>query len=146
MERVSTARPDAAAEAREFVLSPEQDFDLELAYSAYDDGGYNAVQVGFNWSPRDFVRVFPWRERYVDKLVPIADSDAHGDLKKWSPQLDHTRHLYIARGPTYADFLEAARHGRVVYGVEGVPSSVSYYGSAAAVNFVKQRVDEWKWW
>ena len=133
---------------------PEQDFELELAYSAYDDGvynrgGYNAVQVGFNWSPRDFVRVFPWRERYVGKLVPVADADAHGDLKKWSPQLDHTRHLYIAHGPTYADFLEACRHRRVVCvvsGVEGVPSGVSYYGSPAAVNYVKQRVDDWKWW
>lgn len=133
---------------------PEQDFELELAYSAYDDGvfnrgGYNAVQVGFNWSPRDFVRVFPWRERYVDKLVPVADADAHGDLKKWSPQLDHTRHLFIARGPTYAHFLEAARNRRVVcvvYGVEGVASGVSYYGPAAAVNYVKQRVDNWKWW
>jgi prenyltransferase beta subunit len=133
---------------------PEQDFELEVAYNAYDDGvyncgGYDAVQVGFNWSPRDFVRVFPWRERYVDKLVPVADADAHGDLKKWSPQLDHTRHLYIAGGSTYADFLEAARLRRVVcavYGVEGVPSGVSYYGPPAAVIYVKQRVDEWKWW
>jgi prenyltransferase beta subunit len=133
---------------------PEQDYELEFAYSAYDDGvygrgGYNAVQVGFNWSPRDFVRVFPWRERYVDKLVPVADADSHGDLKKWSSQLDHTRHLYIASGSTCADYLEAARNGRVVcvvYGVEGVPSGVSYYGPPAAVDFVKRRVDEWKWW
>jgi hypothetical protein len=133
---------------------PEQDYELEFAYSAYDDGvygrgGYNAVQVGFNWSPRDFVRVFPWRERYIDKLVPVADADSHGDLKKWSPQLDHTRHLYIASGPGYADYLEAARNGRVVcvvYGVEGVPSGVSYYGPPTAVDYVKRRVEEWKWW
>jgi prenyltransferase beta subunit len=133
---------------------PEQDFEYEFALSAYDDGlygraGYNAIQVGFNWSPRDFVRVFPWRERYTDKLPTIADADSHGDLKKWSPQLDHTRHLYVARSGSYADFQEAAKNGRVVCvvtGVEGVASGVSYYGRPEAVEFVKARVHEWKWW
>lgn len=133
---------------------PEQDFEYEFALSSYDDGvygrsGYNAIQVGFNWSPRDFVRVFPWRERYTDKLTVIADADSHGDLKKWSAQLDHTRHLYIAQGGSYADFQDAARNGRVVCvvtGVEGVESGVSYYGRPKAVQFVKERVSDWKWW
>jgi hypothetical protein len=132
---------------------PEQDFEMEYAYSAYDDGvygrnGYNAVQAGFNWSPRDFVRVFPWRERYVDKLPAVADADAHGDLQKWSPQLDHTRHVYIARGPGYDQFLEASRNGRVVCVIaepEGVASGFTYYGHAAAVHYVKKHIDEWKW-
>ena len=80
------------------LFYPEQDFEMEFAYSAYDEGlrrqhGYNAMLAGFNWSPRDFVRVFPWRERYVDKLTPIADADSHGDLKKWSPQLDHNANV-----------------------------------------------------
>lgn len=133
---------------------PEQDFELEYAYSAYDDGlygrgGYNAIQVGFNWSPRDFVRVFPWRERYTDKLPPVADADAHGDLAKWSPQLDHTRHLYISKSASYSDFQDAARNGRVVcvvVGVENVAPRITYYGVPEAVHFVKARVAEWKWW
>jgi len=132
---------------------PEQDFEMEYAYSAYDDGlygrhGYNAVQAGFNWSPRDFVRVFPWRERYVDKLPPIADADAHGDLQKWSPQLDHTRHLYIARGPGYDQFFEASKNGRVVCVIakpEGVASGFTFYGHPAAVDHVKNHTDEWRW-
>jgi prenyltransferase beta subunit len=136
------------------LFYPEQDFEMEYAYSAYDDGlagqpSYNAVLAGFNWSPRDFVRVFPWRERYVDKLTPIADADAHGDLKTWSPQLDHTRHLFIAQGPTYADFLEAAANGRVVcviYGAEGTDSVATYYGPPPAVDYVKQHIAQWKWW
>src|SRR5262249_3011071 len=100
-------------------------------------------------SPRDFVRVFPWRERYVDKLTPIADVDAHGDLKKWSPQLDHTRMLFIARGPTYADFREAAAARRVVCVVadpEGVASGASYYGPPAAVWYVRTQMNQWRWW
>ncbi len=133
---------------------PEQDFEMEYAYSAYDAGvagqhGYNAVQVGFNWSPRDFVRVFPWRERYTDKLPPVADADAHGDLKKWSPQLDHVRHLYLAREPGYAGFLAAARRGHVVCVIaepEGVSSGVSLYGSPAVVRYVRERIDQWRWW
>jgi hypothetical protein len=133
---------------------PEQDFELEYALISYGDDrsgtkGYNAVLCGFNWPPRDFVRVFPWRERYVDRLVPIADVDAHGDLAKWSDQLDATRTLFIARGPTYADFQEAAAAGRVVTVIaepEGVPSGASYYGPPAAVEYVRKRRVEWQWW
>jgi prenyltransferase beta subunit len=136
------------------LFYPEQDFEMEFAYSAYDEGmlkqrGYNAMLTGFNWSPRDFVRVFPWRERYVDKLTPIADADSHGDLKKWSPQLDHTRMLFLAKAPTYADFQDAAADGRVVcviHDSEGVKSRVTYYGRQPAVNYVERRVEEWKWW
>jgi prenyltransferase beta subunit len=133
---------------------PEQDFELEYALISYGDDrsgatGYNAVLCGFNWPPRDFVRVFPWRERYVDRLVPIADIDAHGDLAKWSDQLDATRTLFLARGPTYADFQEAAAAGRVVTVIaqpEGVPSGASYYGPPAAVDYVRRRRAEWQWW
>jgi hypothetical protein len=134
------------------ICYPEQDFEMELAYTAYDSSRtdtYNAVLVGFNWSPRDFVRVFPWRERFVDQLIPVADADAHGDLQKWSPQLDHTRHLFVAHGPTYADFLDAARAGRVVCVIanpEGVASGVSYYGRPASVDYVRRQIDIWRWW
>lgn len=133
---------------------PEQDYDLESAYIRYGDDrlgqhGYNAVLAGFNWAPYDFVRVFPWRERYVDRLTPIADVDAHGDLAKWTSSLDHTRTLFIAKGPSYADFQEAAAAGRVVTVVakaEGVPSGASYYGPVVAVDYVRQRSEQWRWW
>lgn len=128
---------------------PEQDFELEHAYRAYDQPGYDAILAGFNWAPRDFVRVFPWRERYVDRLTPIADADAHGDLAKWSDQLDHTRMLFIARGPTYADFREAAAQGRVVCVIAsppGVSSGFTCYGPPAATEFIRRHVAEWRWW
>lgn len=136
---------------------PEQDFEMEYAYLAYDSGlpagggkgGYNAVLCGFNWPPKDFVRVFPWHERYTERLTTIADVDAHGDLSKWSEYMDTVRTLFIAKGPKYADFQEAAAAGRVVTVIaqpEGVPSGASYYGPAAAVEYVKQRRAEWQWW
>lgn len=136
------------------LVYPEQDYEQQYAYSSYGtdrsgERGYNAVLVGFNWPPYDFVRVFPWREKYVDRLVPIADVDAHGDYKKWSNQLDFTRTLFIARGPTYADFQEAAQAGRVVTviaKVEGVPSGATYYGPQEAVDYVRRHLNEWKWW
>lgn len=131
------------------ICYPEQDFELEHAYVAYDEPGYNAVLAGFNWAPRDFIRVFPWRERYVTRLTPIADADAHGDLAKWSPQLDHCRMLFVARGPTYADYLEAAAAGRVVCVIvepAGVPSGYSCYGPTPAVHFVRERLADWRWW
>lgn len=133
---------------------PEQDFELEYAYISYDSardgkGGYNAVLCGFNWPPKDFVRVFPWHERYTDRLTTIADVDAHGDLKKWSEQMDTVRTLFVAKGPKYADFQEAAAAGRVVTVIakpEGVASGATYYGPAAAVQYVKDRRAEWQWW
>jgi hypothetical protein len=115
----------------------------------YGRTGYNAMLAGSNWEPRDFVRVFPWRERYVDQLALIAEVDAHGERAKWSPQLDRTRSLFSARGPTYADFLEAAAARRVVCVIPnpaGVPSGFTCYGSPAAVDYVRQRVNEWRWW
>ncbi|NNE91887.1 MAG: hypothetical protein HKN23_09595 [Verrucomicrobiales bacterium] len=133
---------------------PEQDFEMEHAFRTYDAGlsggpGYHAILTGFNWAPRDFVRVFPWRERYVDRLTPTADVDAHGDLEKWSPQLDHCRNLFIAKGPSYEDFLEAASNGRVVCviripGKNGPPATL--YGPENARQFAMERMEEWKWW
>lgn len=136
------------------LVYPEQDYEQEYAYLAYGNDrsgerGYNAVLAGFNWPPYDFVRVFPWRERYVDRLTPIADVDAHGDLAKWSNQLDFTRTLFIARGPNYADFQEAAKAGRVVTVIakaEGVPSGATYYGPAPAVDYLRRHIADWKWW
>jgi prenyltransferase beta subunit len=131
---------------------PEQDFEMEYAYGSYDGGtgmGYDAVLAGFNWAPRDFVRVFPWRERDTARLIPVADVDAHGDLKKWSKHLDATRTLFFAKGPTFADFREAAAAGRVVTVIaepEGVASGASYYGPPAAVAYARARRAEWQWW
>lgn len=134
------------------IIYPEQDFEMELAYLSYDSreesgSGYNAMLAGFNWSPSDFIRVFPWRERYVDKLPVIADVDAHGDLLKWSSQLDFTRNLFLANGPTYADFQEAAAAGRVVCVIPGRDGeTTAYYGPVEAVQTVIRHLEEWKWW
>ena len=133
---------------------PEQDYDLDFALAGYGDDrsgatGYNAVLVGFVWKPHDFVRVFPWRERFVDRLTPIADADAHGDLAAWTDRLDFARTLFIAAGPTYRDFLSAAAAGRVVTVIArpvGVPGGATYYGPAPAVDYVRRRADEWRWW
>ena len=126
------------------LIYPEQDFEMEFAYESYDTS-YNAMLVGFNWAPSDFVRVFPWRERYIDRLVLIADADAHGDLAKWSPQLDHTRNLYLADSPSYANFQKAAAAGRVVCVIaprDDEPAAL--YGQANAVTYAKKRIADWR--
>ncbi len=128
------------------LVYPEQDFEMEFAYQAYGDT-YNAFLAGFNWAPSDFVRVFPWRERYADKLPPIADADAHGNLAKWSAQLDHTRNLYLAAEPSYEAFQDAAKNGRLICVIRGREGEASaYYGPANAVLYAKERIDGWKWW
>jgi len=131
------------------LMYPEQDFEMEHSHDVYDQAGYNAMLAGFNWEPRDFMRVFPWRERFLDMFPVISDADAHGDLAKWSPQLDHTRMLFIAHGPTYRDFLDAVRDRRMVCVIAqpaGVAKGFTCYGSPAAVEYVTPRVSEWQWW
>jgi hypothetical protein len=140
-----------AADAAGRVPGPWLDYRERVGYGDDPGGaeGYNAVLVGFAWQPHDFVRVFPWRERFVDRLTPIADADAHGDLAAWTHRLDVARTLFIASGPTYRDFLSAAAAGRVVTVIArpvGVPSGATYYGPAPAVDYVRRRVDDWRWW
>lgn len=125
---------------------PEQDFEMDLAFDAYDRS-YNAFLAGFNWAPSDFVRVFPWRERFVGRLAPVADADAHGDLEKWSEHLDFTRNLYLAKDPSYDNFLDAALNHRLVCVIAPRDGeNAAFYGSKPAVDFVKARIDEWRWW
>ncbi|MFT5466197.1 MAG: prenyltransferase beta subunit [Verrucomicrobiales bacterium] len=125
---------------------PEQDFEMDLAFDAYDRS-YNAFLAGFNWAPSDFVRVFPWRERFVGRFAAIADADAHGDLEKWSEHLDFTRNLYLAEDSSYTSFLDAARNGRLVCVIAPRDGeAAAFYGSEPAVEFVKARIDEWRWW
>ena len=119
---------------------------MDLAFDAYDRN-YNAFLAGFNWTPSDFVRVFPWRERFIGQLAPIADADAHGDLEKWSEHLDFTRNLYLARDPSYEGFIDAASSSRLVCVIAPRDGEdVAFYGARPAVDFVKARIDQWRWW
>lgn len=128
------------------LVYPEQDFEMDIAFDIYENG-YNAFLAGFNWAPSDFVRVFPWRERYVQQLPAIADADSHGDLEKWSEHLDYTRNLYLAEDPSYASFLDAAKRGRLVCVIAPRDGkAVAYYGRRTAVEFVKARENVWRWW
>jgi hypothetical protein len=132
---------------------PELDYEMMNAYLVYDDGleggpGYNAVIGALGWPVWDWLRFFPYRERWIGKLPIVADGDAHGDLKKWSEPLERQRMLYIARRHDLANFLEACREGRTVCVIRGGAdkSELAFYGDPAAVDYVKRHQREWQWW
>ncbi len=135
------------------LFYPELDYEMMNAYRVYDDGldggaGYNAVIGALGWPVWDWIRFFPYRERWAGKLPIIVDGDAHGDLAKWGDRLDRQRLLYLAPRHDLKNFLEACRDGRTVCVIRGGEdkSELAFYGDPAAVEHVRRRRKEWQWW
>ena len=135
------------------LFYPEVDYEMTNAYMVYDDGlegpeGYNGVIGGLGWPVWDWIRFFPYRERWVGKHPILVDGDAHGDLAKWGERLERQRMLYLARGPELEHFLEACRAGRTVCVIRGGEdrSELAFYGDPAVVAYVQARRAEWQWW
>ncbi len=139
------------AEEMGTLFYPELDFTMMNAYMVYDEGldgkvGYNAVP-GAHFNNIDWVRHFPYKERWLGHLPMIADGDAHGDIVKWIPNLEMFRNVFIAKDYKFEDYVDASRNGRSVCVIK-MPESgeIRYYGSQEAVTYLKIHLEEWKWW
>jgi len=135
------------------LFYPELDYSMVNSYMVYDDGlegrpGFNAIIAALGWPAWDWVRHFPYRERWIGKLPAVADGDAHGDVAKWRDRLEKQRILYIAQRHDLRHFLDALRRGRSVCVIRdrSLSEGAVYYGSSAAVDYVKKHRDEWQWW
>lgn len=133
------------------LFYPELDYTMLNAYMVYDEGlqggtGYNAVPAA-HFGNIDWVRHFPYKERWIGILPMIADGDAHGNIVKWRPNLDSYRNVFIAKSCRYDDYLEASFNGRSVCVIR-MPETgeIRYYGAEYAVEYLKRHLDEWKWW
>ena len=133
------------------LFYPELDFTMMNAYMVYDEGldghtGYNAVPAA-HFNNIDWVRHFPYKERWLGQLPMIADGDAHGDIEKWKPNLEMFRNVFIAKSYKFKDYIDASLNGRTVCVIKMPESNeVRYYGSDEAVNYLKNHLNEWKWW
>jgi prenyltransferase beta subunit len=135
------------------LVYPEMDYSMVNAYMVYDDGldgqpGFSALIAGLGWPAWDWIRHFPYRERWVGKLPMMADGDAHGDLSAWRGRLEKQRILYLAEDHRLPAFAEACRQGRAVCVIrdETASTGIVYYGTSAAVRYLKRHEAEWKWW
>ena len=133
------------------LFYPELDYTRLNAYMVYDEGldghtGYNAVPAA-HFGNYDWVRHFPYKERWLGQLPMIADGDAHAGMKEWRPNLDAYRNVYIAKSYRYADYLDASMNGRSVCVIR-MPGTgkIRYYGSTEAIDYLEERIAEWKWW
>jgi len=133
------------------LFYPELDFTMMNAYMVYDDGldgqlGYNAVPAA-HFNNIDWVRHFPYKERWIGHLPMIADGDAHGDIEKWTPNLSMFRNVFIAKTYHFSDYIDASVNRRSVCVIRMPDSNeIRYYGSTEAVEYLKIHIDEWKWW
>src|SRR5665811_1943691 len=94
------------------LFYPELDYTMLNAYMVYDDGldghaGYNAVPAA-HFNNYDWVRHFPYKERWLGQLPMIADGDAHGNIHKWKHNLNSFRNVFIAKSYRYKVYLDAS--------------------------------------
>lgn len=133
------------------LFYPELDFTMMNAYMVYDDGlngnfGYNGVPAA-HFNNIDWVRHFPYKERWLGQLPMIADGDAHGGIEKWKPNLEIFRNVFIATSYHFEDYIDASLNGRSVCVIKMPDSNeVRYYGSDPAVEYLKSHLNKWKWW
>ncbi|GHB73127.1 hypothetical protein GCM10007390_29030 [Persicitalea jodogahamensis] len=132
------------------LFYPELDYTMTNAYQVYDDGldgqaGYNAIP-GAHFGNSDWMRHFPYKERWIGQLPIVADADAHGDINQWRKYLDEFRNVYIAEDYHYANYIDAAQNGRLVCVIRYESGEIRYYGAPAAVAYLKKHRSEWQWW
>lgn len=133
------------------LFYPELDYTMVNAYMVYDDGldgmpGYNAVPAA-HFGNIDWVRHFPYKERWEGVLPMIADGDAHGDIVKWASNLGLYRNVFIAEGSTYEDYLDASANGRSVCVIRMPDTNeLRYYGATSAIAYLKKHIAVWHWW
>ena len=133
------------------LFYPELDYTRLNAYLVYDEGldghtGYNAIPAA-HFGNYDWLRHFPYKERWLGQLPMIADGDAHAGMKEWRPNLEAYRNVFIARSYRYADYLDASLNRRSVCVIR-MPGTgeIRYYGSPEAIDYLEKRLSEWKWW
>lgn len=129
---------------------PELDYTRLNAYIVYDEGlnggvGYNAVPAA-HFGNYDWVRHFPYKERWLGQLPMIADGDAHGDIHEWKENLESYRNIFIAKDYTYASYIEASQNQRSVCVIKMPSGEIRYYGSQAAIAYLKNHKQDWQWW
>ncbi len=132
------------------LFYPELDYTMTNAYQVYDAGldgqaGYNAIP-GAHFGNSDWMRHFPYKERWIGQLPIVADADAHGDIEEWREHLNEFRNLYIARDYHYSHYIDAAKNGRLVCVIRYDSGEIRYYGAPAAVAYLKKHRPEWQWW
>lgn len=132
------------------LFYPELDYGIINAYMVYDEGldgqdGYNAVP-GAHFKHNDWVRHFPYKERWEGVLPIVADGDAHGDIVAWRSNLEEFRNVFIAKGYKLNDYVDASLNGRSVCVIHTPEGFTRYYGAKPAIAYLKKHIDEWKWW
>ncbi|SFD24482.1 prenyltransferase/squalene oxidase repeat-containing protein [Algibacter pectinivorans] len=136
--------------SKETLFYPELDYSMINAYQVYDEGldfgyGYNAVP-GAHFGNIDWVRHFPYKERWEGVLPIIADGDAHGNINKWQEHILQFRNIFIAKDYHFKSYIEASLNGRSVCVIRMPSGTLRYYGSKAAINYLKKHQSQWEWW
>ncbi|WP_197453811.1 prenyltransferase/squalene oxidase repeat-containing protein [Caulifigura coniformis] len=125
----------------------------ELVRLLLDDsierGGFAAIST-FHFGNPDFTNSEPFLKRYRGQLPFVGLQDAHGTEPWWfSDMTTGFRTLFLAREPTWEGWLESMKNQWVVAVRKDAVTNGAlrmHGGSDAAVEFVKAREADWRWW
>jgi len=127
------------------IIHLQNSYSPEFSMAVLDDSissgsGYDMISFDY--------RGEPWSERYWGVVPIIYSADAHLDLWKTRSKYDRERTLFIAPNGTWEGFRDAVEKNRVVRVriASRENPDPQLMGDPLAVDFVRDRVEEWCWW
>jgi len=112
-------------------------------------GGYAAIST-FHFGNPDFTNSEPFLQCYRGQIPFVALQDAHGSEPWWFADMTTGfRTLFLAREPSWQQWLEALRQNWVVaVRHDAVSGSKTWLhaGSPEVTEFVLQKARDWQWW
>jgi hypothetical protein len=112
-------------------------------------GGFAAIST-FHFGNPDFTNSESFLHRYRGRIPFVGLQDAHGDEPWWFADMTSGfRTLFLAHEPTWAGWLDALKHNRVVSVRHDAVSGFQTWmhgGSDEVVRFVNQHEPRWRWW
>lgn len=125
----------------------------ELVRALLDDsverGGFAAIST-FHFGNPDFTNSEPFLHRWRGQLPFVSLQDAHGAEPWWfADQTAGHRTLFLATEPTWAGWLDALAHNRIVavrHDEVSRGETWMHSGSDEVLSFVRAREATWRWW
>jgi prenyltransferase beta subunit len=129
-------------------INDNEAFSRVLLDDTVERGGYGAIST-FHF-PQNFVYMLPFLFRYRDQIPFVALQDSHGsEAWWWADELTGYRTVFLAKEPTWDEWLNALRQNRVVSIRHDIVTGfrTRMLGGAPGVQtLVRQHEAEWKWW
>jgi hypothetical protein len=129
-------------------INDNEEFSRTLLDDSVEHNSYAAIST-FHFG-QNFVYMLPFLFRYRDQIPFVALQDAHGtEAWWWADDLAGYRTVFLAKEPTWDEWLNALKLNRVVSirhdSVTGFRTRI-LGGAPGVQTVVRQHEAEWRWW